>query len=127
MKASDTLAGYVYIGFTILLTVYGQLIIKWRMAAVGALPAGAVDKIIFLIKAVFDPFILSSFAAAFLASLTWMAAVTKFEISYAYPFMSLAFVLVLIFSVYFFNEALSLSKIIGLGFIILGIIVTSRS
>lgn len=127
MKTNNQMAGYIYIGLTILLTVYGQLVIKWRMSDLGPLPDEMFDKIYFLLKAVFDPFIFSSFFAAFLASLFWMAAVTKFEISYAYPFMSFAFVLVLIFSVYFFNESLNLSKLIGLGLIILGIFVTSRN
>jgi len=43
----------------------------------------------------FDPLIFSGFASAFIASFFWMAAMTKFELSYAYPFMSRVFVLVL--------------------------------
>jgi multidrug transporter EmrE-like cation transporter len=120
------LIGYVYIGLTIVLTVYGQLVIKWRMGVIGQLPEGLSSKFVFLIKAVFDPYIFSSFFAAFLASLAWMAAVTKFEISYAYPFMSLAFVLVLIFSYMLFNEALTIHKVLGLALIIIGIIIASK-
>lgn len=120
------LAGYLYIACTILLTVYGQLVIKWRMDFLGKLPEGFTGKLVFLVKALFDPYIFSSFFAAFLASLTWMAAVTKFEISYAYPFMSLAFVLVLIFSYVLFNESLTIPKVLGLVLIIVGIIIASK-
>lgn len=52
---------------------------------------------------------------------------TKFEISYAYPFMSSAFVLVFILSVFLFQETITWQKIIGLLLIVAGIIVTSRS
>lgn len=110
---------------TILLSAYGQVILKWRMNTVGSLPEG-MDKWWFLFKAVFDPYIFSSFLAAFLASLTWMAALTKFELSFAYPFMSLSFLLVLILSYFFLNEMMTLQKAIGFALIIAGLIVASR-
>ena len=120
--------GYVYIFGTILFTVYGQIIMKWRIAKYGALPEGAIwAKLSFLMKLLFDPFILSGFLSAFVASLFWMAAMTKFDISYAYPFMSLSFVLVFGLSVFLFQEPLTLHKVVGLGLIVLGITVTSQS
>jgi len=78
------------------------------------------------VKLLFDPFIFSGFVGAFLASLCWMAAMTKFDISHAYPFMSLAFVLVLILSVVLFREPLTLGKVLGLILICLGIVVTVK-
>jgi len=119
--------GYFYIFGTILFTVYGQLILKWRIVNYGALPEQFFDKVSFLFKLLVDPFIFSGFIAGFIASFFWMAAMTKFDISYAYPFMSGAFVLVFIFSTVFFNEPISWQKIIGLFMIVVGIIVTSRS
>jgi uncharacterized membrane protein len=117
--------GYVYIFLTVLLSAYGQVILKWRMNAIGPLPEG-IDKWWFLFKAVFDPYIFSSFLAAFLASLTWMAALAKFELSFAYPFMSLSFLLVLVLSYFFLNEMITLQKAIGFALIIVGLIVASR-
>lgn len=119
--------GYFYIFGTIFFTVYGQLILKWRITAFGSLPEALTDKVIFLFKLLFDPFIFSGFASAFIASFFWMAAMTKFDLSFAYPFMSGAFVLVFILSVIFFNEAVTWQKVVGLGLIVAGIIVTSRS
>ncbi|MFW2524733.1 EamA family transporter [Aliarcobacter butzleri] len=120
--------GYFYIFGTIFFTVYGQLILKWRISTIGiSLPNEFLDKILFLFKLVFDPFIFSGFASAFIASFFWMAAMTKFELSYAYPFMSGAFVLVFILSVLLFNEVVTWQKILGLTFIVIGIFITSRS
>jgi len=118
--------GYLYIFGTIFFTVYGQLIIKWRIVQYGALPEFFSDKIAFLFKLLFDPFILSGFVSAFIASFFWLAAMTKFELSHAYPFMSLAFVLVLILSPLFFNEAITIPKMIGVSLIVAGIIVGSQ-
>ena len=119
--------GYFYIFMTIFLTVYGQLILKWRIVNYGALPDDLLDKILFLARLLLDPYILSGFAAAFVASFFWMAAMTKFEVSYAYPFMSGAFVLVLILSVPLFHEALSWQKVAGMLLIISGIFISSQS
>ena len=64
--------------------------------------------------------------AAFLAAVSWMAAMTRFELSYAYPFTSLAFVLVLGFSALFFHEAITVPKALGVGLIMAGIIIGSQ-
>lgn len=119
--------GYLYIFATIFFTVYGQIILKWRISKYGNLPEGLQEKLIFLLKLLLDPLILSGFVSAFVASLFWMAAMTKFDISYAYPFMSLSFVLVFVLSVFLFQESITPYKVIGLLLIVAGIIVTSRS
>lgn len=118
--------GYLYILLTLLLTVYGQLILKWRMDLHGALPATLKSQLHYLGKALLDPYVISSFAAAFLASLTWMAALTKFRLSYAYPFMSLSFLLVLVFSYFLFREPVTTGKIAGVVLIIIGLYFSSR-
>ena len=111
---------------TVILTVYGQIIIKWQAVEAGPFPIELSDKLWFLFKLVINPWIISAFIAAFLAALTWMAAMTKFDISHAYPFMSLAFILVLILSGIFFNEPITSMKIIGIFFIVTGIVISSQ-
>lgn len=119
--------GYFYIFLTVIFTVYGQIVLKWRLNQMEVLPDGFTVKFIFLFKAIFDPYIFSSFFAAFLASLTWMAALKEFELSRAYPFMSLSFVCVLFLSYFFFRETINVQKIIGTILIVLGIIIVSKS
>lgn len=117
---------HLYIFGTILFTVYGQLVIKWRIPFHGSLPVETLPKLIFLLKLFFDPFIMSGFVAAFLASLCWMAAMTAFELSYAYPFMGLNFVLVFLASAILLSEQVTLYKVVGLTLIVLGIVISSR-
>lgn len=118
--------GYVYILGTILLTVYGQVIVKWQLGNVGTLPSGRMAKLYFVIELVSNPWIVSSLFAAFLAFLFWVAALSKFDLSYAYPFMSVAFLLVLILSRIIFQEAITIPKILGVALIMAGIIVGSQ-
>ena len=98
-------SGIIYVFATIAFTVYGQLIIKWQVNQVGQLPVDTSDKAQFLLSILLRPWILTGFAAAFLAAVAWMAAMTKFKLSEAYPFTSLAFVLVMFFSHFLFGEA----------------------
>lgn len=114
--------GYLYIFGTVLFTVYGQLVLKWRIVEYGALPEGFSSKVIFLFKLLFDPFIFSGFFAAFIASFFWMATMTKFDVSHAYPIIvgGLA-VLTSIFAMVFLKEPISFYKMVGLFLIVLGI------
>jgi len=120
------MTGYFYIFFTIFFTVYGQLVLKWRIDKFGDLPENIVKKIVFLTKLIFDPWIFSGLLGAFIASFFWMAAMTKFELSYAYPFTALGYVFILLFSVLLLHESLNWYKTIGVLFIITGIVFISK-
>jgi multidrug transporter EmrE-like cation transporter len=119
--------GYVWVFATVVLTVYGQLVFKWQVDLAGGLPAGGTEKLAYIVRLFLNPWVISVFAAALLASVTWAAALTRFELSFAYPFMSLSFVLVLLLSVVFLSEALTLSKAVGVALIVAGLIVGSQS
>ncbi|MEO8992700.1 MAG: EamA family transporter [Nitrosospira sp.] len=126
MNERFDVVGHLYILMTLLFTVYGQLVLKWQMEQAGSLPEGGFDKILYLLQQVLNPWIMSGFLAAFLASLAWMAAMTRLDLSYAYPFMSLNFVFVIILSCLLFQETITPPKIVGLSLIILGVIVGSK-
>ncbi|HVL07574.1 MAG TPA: EamA family transporter [Burkholderiaceae bacterium] len=120
------LTDYFYILATISFTVYGQLIIKWRMSQLGPMPQGMREKIFFVFSTLLDPMIFSGFVAAFLASMAWIAAMTRFDLSHAYPFMSLNFVIVLVLSAWLLNEPLTANRVLGVILIVLGTVVTAR-
>lgn len=107
------------------MTTYGQIILKWQLSLAGPLPDSLPGKVLFLLSQFRSPWILSGFAAAGLAALCWMAALTQFELGYAYPFMSISFVLVLGFSALFLHEAATMPKLLGMALIVAGIIVSS--
>jgi len=118
--------GYIYIFGTILFTVYGQIIIKWRLGLRGGMPDDSLGKLKFLALAFLDPLLFTGFLSAFIASVFWMAAMTKFEITYAYPFMSIAPALVFIVGILVLGETFTMGKLLGLVIIIIGIIVTVK-
>ena len=118
--------GYLYVLLTVLFTVYGQLILKHRILHFMDYMGEINISLLFILRALVDPYILSGFFAAFLAALCWMAAMTRFELSHAYPFMAINFVLVLVLSGLFFGESITFLKILGISLVVVGIIVGSQ-
>ena len=109
---------------TMLFTIYGQLILKWRLGNYGPLPELLVDKVVFLLRLLTDVYILSGFMAAFFASLFWMAAMTKADLSYAYPIISGGLLLLTTISaIVLLGESLSMLKALGILIVILGVVV----
>ena len=127
MKPAFDIPGHFFIALTLGFTVYGQLVLKWQMSSAGPLPPGGLEKLGFLLQQVLNPWIFSGFLAAFLASLAWMAAMTRFPLNYAYPFMSLAFVIVMILGVLFLGELLNLRKVVGTLLVVAGLVVIARA
>lgn len=121
-----TISDYGYILATIFLTVYGQIVLKWRVNTIENLPSLSSQKLQFVFVVLTDPFIVSAFIAAFLASLSWMGAMSKFELSHAYPFMSLNFVLVVALSALVFHESISMYRFCGLLLIVIGTVVAAK-
>ena len=121
--------GYLYVFLTILFTVYGQIILKWRISDLNwsLNTTGVIGQmIVSYMKFLFDPLIFSGFVSAFVASVFWMLAMTKFELTYAYPFMSLSPALVFIVGIFVLGETFTIGKLLGLLIIMLGIIVTVK-
>jgi multidrug transporter EmrE-like cation transporter len=117
---------YLFIAGTVLLTVYGQLVLKWQVGKLGALPDAASAKAIVLGRLFLNPWVVTCVVAAVLAMASWMAALTKFQLTYAYPFVSTTFALVLILSAVFFGESITPAKTAGVALIVLGVFVGSR-
>jgi multidrug transporter EmrE-like cation transporter len=118
---------YLYIISTIFFTVYGQVVTKWQVEQAGPMPPEMNEKLLYLLRVTSNPWVISSLIAAFLAFLCWVVALSKFQLSVAYPFMSLSFVLVVLMSAVLFNESVTIFKIAGIMLIVLGIIVGSRA
>ena len=61
------------------------------------------------------------------SSVVWILALQRVDLSYAFPFQSLAYVFIFIFSIFLFKEQATPMKIIGTLLVISGIIVIAKS
>ena len=76
---------------------------------------------------VLNPFIAAGVFLHVMALFTWLYVLKHVDVSYAYPFISMGFVIVLLLSYFLFNEAVNLYRIAGVASIILGIILVGKS
>lgn len=123
-RTSSAALGCIFL--TILLTVAGQLLVKQGMLNVGASPAKPSLLPAFIMRAFTNPFVVLGLVCAVLAAMAWTVAVSRTELSFAYPFMGLAIVLVLALSGVFFGEQLPANRWIGVLVVCLGLWLASR-
>jgi len=122
------LSDHIYIVLSIFFAVASQLIIKWQMNSRDFGTCSSIaEKFIHAFTLLLNPYIILSILLTLLSGLSWMIAMTRFDISYAYPYTALGFVLILIFSALLFHESIDLYKILGVLLIISGIYLASRS
>lgn len=120
--------GYAWacVVLTIAFTVYGQFVLKWQVNLAGPLPEGTSARVQYVWRLLLNPWVISAFATAFLASVTWILAMTRLPLSEAYPLTALVFACVVFGGALIFGEVLSVGRVVGVGLIMLGIAVGSR-
>ena len=59
--------------------------------------------------------------------LIWLSVLSKMEVSFAYPFLSIGYVVAAVAGYYFFGESLTPVRIAGIVVICLGVYLISRS
>ena len=100
----------------------GQLCLKYGVSLLGE---GA--SMLTLIKGIFTPYVFSGFALYGLSSIIYLNVLSKLDLSYAYPFVALSFVMVTALSWYFLHETLPLLRIVGLTLIMAGVLTVAAS
>lgn len=111
--------GYLGIAGTIIFTVYGQLVIKWRVSLLGQ--NDGIWSVI--LKSLMDPLTITGYASAFIGSLCWLITVKNLPLSFAYPFMSLNIAIVIILEKVFWNTEIQNNQYFAIGLVMLGLIV----
>lgn len=117
---------YVLIAVTILFTVAGQLMVKHGTQQLGSFPKTLAGALPFMLTALTNLWIVFGLGCAVAAALAWIGAVSLSDISFAYPFMGLAIVLVLTLSPLVLGENIPLNRWVGVTIVCLGILVASR-
>jgi multidrug transporter EmrE-like cation transporter len=111
----------------IVFTVASQLIMRWRVGSTGALSPVAGDRFHFVASMLMTPWVWTAILCTFLAGVAWMLALTRFELTYAFPFTGVSFVLILFAGAFMFGEHVSLARIAGTLLVVLGLVVVVRS
>ena len=119
---------FAFMAFEVASLVCGELLMKYGMMYMGGF---AVEEVVrrpaSLIRLALNPFVVAGFALYGLASILWFDILSRAELSYVYPMLSISYVLVVLASRVVFGEQLSLTRLSGVGLICVGVYVLSRS
>lgn len=106
---------YVMFFLNVLLLVAGQSLWKVGLERMGGLQLNNI------LQVLFSPLILAGLVLYGIATILWLAVLSRLPLSVAYPLQSLAYVLGIFVAFYFFHEAIPLNRWIGVGIIVVGV------
>ncbi len=113
--------------FTVLTNAAAQIMLKKGMNSVGALDIGSDGVIGTVFRVVFSPFVFLGLTTFVISMASHLIVLSKVQLSYAYPFLSLAYVVVAAYSYFFFAEDVGLARLAGIGLIVAGTILIAQS
>ena len=118
---------FYFIILTVILNASAQLLIKKGVLVLSN--ENLTLKLLYtnLDKFIFNSYIIFGLICMVISMITHIISLSKFELSYAFPFISISYVIVFLGSYYLFNENLSIIRIFGLFLIILGTIFVAKS
>lgn len=113
---------------SISLAIIGQLFLKKGMGEVGRIGSGDFSyyQTVF-IKTILNLKVLIGLLIYVLSAFLWLVVLSRVELSFAYPFVAIGYVLVMLISWFFLKESIPLNRWIGTALIFLGIMFISRT
>ena len=117
----------VFILFTVLTNAAAQLMLKYGMMQLGPLSFAGVNPALKVLQIVFSPWVFAGLFTFVVSMASHLYVLSKVELSFAYPFLSLAYVAVAVFAYFVFREDLNALRIAGIGFICVGTVLIAQS
>jgi multidrug transporter EmrE-like cation transporter len=111
----------------VLLNAAAQLLLKAGTNAVGHFEFSAQNIVPVGMKLAFEPHILGGLGCYVVSVVVWIMALSRVEVSIAYPMLSIGYVVNALAAWYLFGEALGAMRLTGIGFIIVGVYLVARS
>ena len=118
---------HAMLALAIVLAVASQLLFRTGVGSIGQMALTRSTLPAEVLKLVTSPYVIAGVALYSVGFLAWMGALSRFGLSYVYPFTALNYVLIMVFSWLLFDEPLSLTRWLGVAVIILGVFIASRA
>jgi multidrug transporter EmrE-like cation transporter len=117
--------GLVLLG--VLLNAAAQLLLKAGTNAIGQFEFSAANLAPIGWKVATQPHILGGLSCYAVSVVVWIMALSRVEVSIAYPMLSVGYVVNALAAYLLFGEAVGLQRLVGIGIIIVGVCIVARS
>ena len=111
----------------VLLNAVAQLLLKAGTNSVGHIEFHASNVLPMGWKLATNPYIIGGLSCYVVSVVVWIMALSRVEVSVAYPMLSIGYVVNAIAAWYLFGEALGAMRLSGIGIIIIGVYLVARS
>src|SRR5262245_18493620 len=111
----------------VLLNAVAQLLLKAGTRVVGHFEFAAANVIPIGWKLGTNPYIAGGLGCYVVSVVVWIMALSRVEVSIAYPMLSIGYVVNAVLALWLFGEAVSVTRMFGIGVIILGVFIVARS
>ena len=119
-----------FILFTVFTNAAAQIMLKQGMLTLGPLetggPTGVWSLVLLVLKVVFHPWVFLGLVTFVVSMASHLFVLSKVELSFAYPFLSLAYVAVALASWWLFTEDLNAWRVGGIALICLGTVAIAQ-
>lgn len=119
---------FIILAINIISSVTGQLLLKFGMRNLGGFSLETLthDPLVIL-RIVFNPLIFSGLVLYVVNVFLWLDVISRADLSYVYPFLSLSYAAVVIASWLILGERMSLERLVGVAVVTAGVYLISRS
>jgi multidrug transporter EmrE-like cation transporter len=111
----------------VLLNATAQLLLKAGTNSVGQFSFSAENIVPVGWRLATEPHILGGLTCYVISVVVWIMALSRVEVSIAYPMLSVGYVINAIAAWYLFGEAVTPARLVGIAVIILGVFIVARS
>lgn len=111
----------------VLLNAAAQLLLKAGTNAVGHFDFTADNIVPVGMKLALEPHIAAGVACYVVSLVVWIMGLSRVEVSIAYPMLSIGYVVNAIAAWYLFGESVTAVRMVGIGFIVVGVFLVAKS
>jgi multidrug transporter EmrE-like cation transporter len=122
-----TLLSWSLIFTGVFLNAAAQLLLKAGTNAIGQFAFSKANILPVGWQLATEPHIFGGMVCYGVSLVVWIMALSRVEVSVAYPMLSVAYVVNALAAWYFFGEAVSLTRLTGIGIILIGTYIVART
>lgn len=111
----------------VLLNAMAQLLLKAGAKAIAGVSVSFANAGTLIERVAFNPPILAGLTCYAISVVVWIVALSRVEVSVAYPMLSVGYVVNALAAWWLFSEQLTGARIAGIGIIIVGVWLVARS
>jgi multidrug transporter EmrE-like cation transporter len=125
---------FLLIVFSVVLGVGGQIALKYGVGLASSQPSSRIVQSLdpksilsFLQSAATNKFVILGFALYLVSAVSWLIILSRVDLSFAYPLISIGYIIIVVLSRLIFNEPVTSYRVAGTVLVCAGVFLLLRS